>query len=55
MKLLQIEIENIASVKSFQLDFTQEPIASSRVFLICGEMGTGKTTLLDSISLPISL
>lgn len=53
MKLLQIEIENIASVKSFQLDFTQEPIASSRVFLICGEMGTGKTTLLDSICLAL--
>lgn len=53
MKLISIDIQNIASVESFSLDFTQEPIASSRVFLICGEMGTGKTTLLDSICLAL--
>lgn len=53
MKLRKLTIENIASVTSATIDFTAEPLASASVYLITGNTGAGKTTILDSICLAL--
>ena len=54
MKILQLEIENLASLKGkHALDFTQTPLAGCGLFLISGPTGSGKSTLLDAISLAL--
>lgn len=53
MKLLKLTITNIASVTSATIDFTAEPLASAPVYLITGNTGAGKTTILDSICLAL--
>ena len=53
MRLKKLTIHNIASVADAEIDFSCTPLASSDVFLICGETGAGKTTILDSICLAL--
>lgn len=53
MKIKNIHIYNIASIEDQTIDFTQEPLSSSDVFLITGNMGSGKTTILDAICLAL--
>ena len=53
MKLLKLTISNIASVTAASIDFTAEPLASASVYLITGNTGSGKTTILDSICLAL--
>ena len=53
MRLKKLTIHNIASVADAEIDFSGAPLASSDVFLICGETGAGKTTILDSICLAL--
>ena len=53
MKLLKLTIHNIASIEDAVLDFENGPLAEDTRFLICGPLGSGKTTILDSICLAL--
>lgn len=54
MKILKLEIENLASLKGHHvLDFTVPPLHQCGLFLIAGPTGSGKTTLLDALSLAL--
>lgn len=54
MKILAIRGKNLASLaKQFEVDFTQEPLASAGIFAITGPTGAGKTTLLDALCLAL--
>lgn len=53
MKLLKLEINNIASIADATIDFAHGPLSDAGVFLISGPTGSGKSTLLDAISLAL--
>ena len=54
MKILRIAGRNLASLAGdFCVDFETEPLASSRLFAICGPTGAGKSTLLDALCLAL--
>lgn len=54
MKILKIEIENIAALEGLQIiDFEKEPLKDSTLFAITGKTGSGKSTILDSICLAL--
>jgi len=53
MKVRSLSIRNIASIESADLDFERGPLGDAALFLICGETGSGKTTILDCITLAL--
>jgi len=53
MKLQQLTIHNIASIKDAVIDFEAQPLSDSEVFLITGKTGSGKSTILDAICLAL--
>ena len=54
MKILKISGKNLASLAGeFEVDFQQEPLASSGLFAISGPTGAGKSTLLDALCLAL--
>lgn len=54
MKIRKISLENINSLRGkWDLDFTDGPLSSSRLFAITGPTGSGKSTLLDVITLAL--
>jgi exonuclease SbcC len=54
MKILRIGGKNLASLAGeFEVDFEQEPLASSGLFAISGPTGAGKSTLLDALCLAL--
>lgn len=54
MKILAIRGENLASLEEpFDIDFTQEPLASTGLFAITGMTGSGKSTILDALCLAL--
>ena len=54
MKILKIIIQNIHSLAGEHvIDFTQPPLADSGIFAITGPTGSGKSTILDAITLAL--
>lgn len=54
MRILQIAFKNINSlVGEHEIDFTQEPFTYSSLFAITGPTGSGKSTILDVVSLAL--
>ena len=53
MKIQKLVIHNIASFEDAEIDFSRAPLADSDVFLITGETGSGKSTILDAICLAL--
>jgi exonuclease SbcC len=54
MRILQIHVNNLNSLKGeHRIDFDEEPLASSGLFVITGPTGSGKSSLLDAITLAL--
>jgi len=54
MQILAIRGANLASLAdTFEIDLTEEPLASAGLFAITGETGAGKSTILDAMCLAL--
>lgn len=53
MKIRKLIIHNIASIEDAVIDLDKSPLADSEVYLISGQTGAGKTTILDAIALAL--
>ncbi len=54
MKILRLKFSNIHSLKGeHEIDFTISPLAETGIFAIVGPTGSGKTTILDVITLAL--
>ncbi|MCF6441263.1 AAA family ATPase [Pseudoalteromonas luteoviolacea] len=51
MRILTIEVKNLASLPEARIDFNAPPLKNTGLFAITGETGAGKSTLLDAICL----
>ena len=53
MKLKRLHISNIASIQEAEINFDTSPLSEERLFLITGDTGTGKSTIIDCLCLAL--
>lgn len=53
MRLLTLEIKNIASLVEASVDFSSPELMSEPIFLVTGDTGSGKTSILNSICIAL--
>ena len=53
MRLKKLEINNIASIEHAIIDFNSNPLEGEHLFLITGETGSGKSTIIDCLCLAL--
>ncbi len=53
MKLKRLHISNIASIEEADINFDAPPLSEERLFLITGDTGTGKSTIIDCLCLAL--
>ena len=53
MRLKRLYINNIASIQEAEINFDQAPLSEERLFLITGDTGTGKSTIIDCLCLAL--
>lgn len=53
MKLHTLEIHNIASLVEASIDFSSPELSSEPIFLVTGDTGSGKTSILNSICIAL--
>lgn len=53
MKIKKLKLHNIASFTDAEIDFDKAPLANTDLFLLTGNTGSGKTTILDAVCLAL--